>query len=137
MVLTDLGSRSWHLKSIKNRSKKELNLGRHLGIDFSLILVDFPTQLGPPNPPKSKKNRCQEALYVGLQILIDFGSIFAPNFDPRILGNHCFSIGKTRFFKKSTLEDNLDLCSILEANMEASWHQNRCRNRCYLGKALF
>ena len=30
----------------KNRSKNEVNMGRHLGIDFSSILVDFGRQLG-------------------------------------------------------------------------------------------
>ena len=28
------GGPSWEQKSIKNRSKKEVNMGRHLGIDF-------------------------------------------------------------------------------------------------------
>merc|ERR1712217_648897 len=46
------GGPSWEPKSIKNRSKKEVNMGRHLGIDFSSILVDFGTQLGRQNPSK-------------------------------------------------------------------------------------
>ena len=52
MVLKDLGGRSWHQKSIKNRLKKELNLGRPLGIDFSRILVDFGGQDGAMLAPK-------------------------------------------------------------------------------------
>ena len=31
---------------IKNRSKNEAIMGRHLGIDFSLILVDLGSQVG-------------------------------------------------------------------------------------------
>ena len=40
------GGWSWHQKSIKNPLKKELNLGRPLGIVFSWILVDFPLIFG-------------------------------------------------------------------------------------------
>ena len=43
---------------------------------FDASWLDFPPQLASPNPWKSIKNRCQEALHLGLQILIDFGSIF-------------------------------------------------------------
>ena len=44
-------------------------------------------QLGSENPPKSLKNRCQDAFHLGRRFLIDFWSIFAPNFDPRNLKN--------------------------------------------------
>ena len=49
---------------------------------------------------------------------------------------------KIRYKKRWNFEGLLELPkigkpSILEANMEASWHQNRCRNRCYLRKAVF
>ena len=59
------GGRSWVPKSIQNRSKKELNLGRHLGIDVSWILVDFRGQVGTKlgskiDPKWHRKNRCQE-----------------------------------------------------------------------------
>ena len=40
------GGRSWEQKSIKNLSKKEVNMRRHLGIDFSSIFVDFGSQVG-------------------------------------------------------------------------------------------
>ena len=33
-------------KSIKNRSKNEVNMGWYLGIDFSSMLVDFGSQIG-------------------------------------------------------------------------------------------
>ena len=39
-------------KSIKNRSKKEVKMGRHLGIDFLRILVDFCTQVKTENARK-------------------------------------------------------------------------------------
>ena len=37
---------------MNNRSKKEVNMGRHLGIDFSSILVDFGSQVGRQNRTK-------------------------------------------------------------------------------------
>ena len=44
-------------KTIKNRSKNEVNMGRHLGIDFSSILVDFGSQVGVENRPKIDPKR--------------------------------------------------------------------------------
>ena len=56
-----LGGRSWEQKSIKNQSENEVNMEGHLGIDFSLILVDFGGQVGPENrakrQPKARKGR--------------------------------------------------------------------------------
>ena len=46
------GGPSWEQKSIKNRSKKEFNKGRHLGIDFWRILVDFGGQVATKNRSK-------------------------------------------------------------------------------------
>ena len=43
---------SWESKSIKNRSQNEVNLGRHLGTDFSSILVGFGSQVGRENRAK-------------------------------------------------------------------------------------
>ena len=34
--------------------------------------VDFPPQLGSPSPPKSTKNKCQDALHFRFHFLIDF-----------------------------------------------------------------
>ena len=39
--------------------------------------------------------------------------IFTLNFDPLNPQNHCFSLGKTMFFKKSFFEVGIDVCSIL------------------------
>ena len=36
-------------KSIKNQSKKKLNMGSHLGSDFGAILVDFGRQVEVEN----------------------------------------------------------------------------------------
>ena len=47
------GGPSWELSSIKSRSKNAIQDGMHLDIDFLTILMDFGTQLGMPNPPKS------------------------------------------------------------------------------------
>ena len=51
------GGWSWHQKSMKNPLKKELNLGRPLGIDFSWILVDFGGQVEPSWHAKSSQDR--------------------------------------------------------------------------------
>ena len=46
---------------MKNRSKNEVKMGRHLGIDFSWILMDFGSQVGKQNgakidPKRRRKN---------------------------------------------------------------------------------
>ena len=58
------GSRgpSWEPKSTKNRSKKEVILGRHLGIDFSWILVDFGGQDGAKLGSKIDKKSIQKGI---------------------------------------------------------------------------
>ena len=43
---------SWESKSIKNRSQNEVSLWRHLGTDFSSILVGFGSQVGRENRAK-------------------------------------------------------------------------------------
>ena len=58
------GSWSWHQTSIKNQFKKELNLGRPLGIDFSWILVDFGGQVEPSWHRKSSQNRLKNHLKI-------------------------------------------------------------------------
>ena len=42
---------------MKNRSKKEVQMGRHLGIDFLSILVDFGKQVGVENRAKIDQKR--------------------------------------------------------------------------------
>ena len=56
------GGRSWDQKSIKNRSKNEVMMGRHLGIDFSWILVDFEGQVGAMLGSKIDQNSIQEGI---------------------------------------------------------------------------
>ena len=51
------GGPSWEQKSIKNRSKREVNMGRHPGIDFLWILVDFWRQVGKENGAKIDPSR--------------------------------------------------------------------------------
>ena len=50
-----------------------------------------------------------------------------PKMDPKI--NHFFDASWDRSF--------FGFCWILGAKMEASWYQNRFKNRCKLGKAIF
>ena len=56
------GDRSWEKKSMKNRSKNGVKMGRHLGIDFLWILVDFWKQVGRENGAKidPKRHRKRE-----------------------------------------------------------------------------
>ena len=54
----------------------------------------FPSQLGSQNRPKSKKNRCQDAIHLGLRFLIDFWSVLALNLDPSDFKKPCFSYFK-------------------------------------------
>ena len=46
------GGPSWEPRSIKNRSKNEVKMGRQLGIEFSSIFMDFGTQVGMQNRSK-------------------------------------------------------------------------------------
>ena len=64
---------------------------------FTRSWLGFPPQFASQYPPHSMKSRCQEALYVGLQICIDVFPIFTPNLDPRILETYGFPLGKTFF----------------------------------------
>ena len=56
------GGPSWKQKSNKNRSKNEVMMGRHLGIDFSWILVDFEGQVGAMLGSKIDQNSIQEGI---------------------------------------------------------------------------
>ena len=60
--------------------------------------LDFPSQLASPNPIKFIKNRCQEALLLGLQIVIDFSSILAPKLHPPS-PRKAPTAGRARFLK--------------------------------------
>ena len=74
-----------------------------LGLSWPVLArFSFPTwpQLGSQNPPKSIKNRCQDAFPSWFHFGIDFSSIFTSKFDPLNPQNHNCSLGKTRFFQK-------------------------------------
>ena len=58
----DFGEASWVRKSIKNRLKIEVNFGRHLGIDFLLILVGLGKQVGRENRAKSDQKAIQKCI---------------------------------------------------------------------------
>ena len=68
----------------------------------------FPSQLASQNPPKSKKNRCQDAIHLGLRFLIDFWSVLALNLAPFDPKKPYFSLRKTKFFEKSPFEVHID-----------------------------
>ena len=65
---------------------------------FLSLLVDLRPQLDTGNPPKSVKNRCQDASFIGLPFLMHVCSICAPNFDPLDLTKHGFSYGNNTVF---------------------------------------
>ena len=61
MTLKDLGVEVGSKNRSKNELQNEINMGRHLGIDFSSILVDFGRQVGTENrakidPKRHRKN---------------------------------------------------------------------------------
>ena len=66
---------------------------------FKVNLPPTGPQLGCQNPPKSLKNRCQDALYFAVYFLIDYWSIFAPNLDLLDLKKRCFPLEKSCFLK--------------------------------------
>ena len=68
----------------------------------------FPSQLASQNRSKSKKNRCQDAIHLGLRFLIDFWSVLALNLNPFDPKTPYFSLGKTKFFEKSAFEVHID-----------------------------
>ena len=57
-----------------------------------------------------------------VRFLIEFRSIFGFNFDPWNPQNYCFSIGKTRFFKKSLFEVDLYFGGQHGAHLPPFWH---------------
>ena len=86
------------------------------------MLVPTWLQLGTQNPPKSLKNRCQDAFHLGLHFLIDFWSDLALNldaFDPKKLN---FSLGKLLFFENTPFGVDIDFWSHLGANLARFWH---------------
>ena len=56
-------------------------------------------QLGSKNQEKSIKNGCRNIIPSRLHFLIDFWTIFAYNFVPRILKNRALAAGRARFLK--------------------------------------
>ena len=72
-------------------------------------------QLGPLNPPKSMKNRFQNALPSRHYFFIDFASFL--NFEPQTLKILILAEEKPHFDKKSLLANDIDFSSILGANM--------------------
>ena len=98
--------------------------GYLFGSIFDRSWLGFPPQFASQNPPTSMKNRCQEALYVGLQICIDFFRFLLPTWTPGSLKIVVFPIEKYGFLEKWLLEVNSDFGSILEANMPPKSTQN-------------
>ena len=83
--------------------------------------LDFPSQLASQSPPKSIKNRCQDAFPCWLQFLIDFSSISTSNFDPQNLQNHCYSFGEKKMFSKNR---SSKLGSIFDAILVDTWRKD-------------
>ena len=79
--------------------------------------------LGLQKQMKIMKNRENQAFPRGGQVFIDFSSILDFNFHPRKIQNHCFSIGKTTFLKKTPSQVDLHFGGQLGAKLEAYWPQ--------------
>ena len=52
----------WGGKSTKNQSKNEVMMARHLGIDFSWILIDFGGQVGAKLGSKIDEKSIQKGI---------------------------------------------------------------------------
>ena len=103
-----------------------------LGHLFFASWVDFPPQLATQNPPKSIKNRCQDAFSCWLHFLIDFSSNFSSTSIPRIFKIILIPKEKWGFFKKLLLEVGIDFWSILVPtylHFSSKIHQNPSKNR--------
>ena len=59
-VFWDPMAPSWASKSIKNQPQNEVNLGRHLGTDFSSILVVLGNHVGSQKGFQIVSKRCQK-----------------------------------------------------------------------------
>ena len=62
MILKAQGVEVGSKNPLKKRSKNEIKMGRHLGIDFSWILVDVGGQVGTKLGSNIEKNRSKKAL---------------------------------------------------------------------------
>ena len=78
------------------------------------VLLGFSSQLASQNPPKSFKNRCQEALHHGLQILIDFSSDFGTPGTPKIIE---IPIMFVSFFDSQRFKYKIDLGCHIGTNL--------------------
>ena len=81
---------------LKNRSKKEINMGSHLGIDFWSILLDFGLQVGKENgtkidPKRHPKN--DENLKASWRRL---GSVLEASWASQIHGNRWIRLNPRR-----------------------------------------
>ena len=122
------------LRSLLERPQSDVETAKPFWIDFpSIFKANLPPtwpQLGSQNPPKSLKNRCQDALYFGLHFLIDFGSILGPNLDLLDLKKRGFSLGKIKCKIQCILASLYERCWwILGAKLEASWPEKSMGNR--------
>ena len=75
------------------------------------------SQLGSLNPPKSMKNRSQNAFPSRHYFFIDFASLLSANFEPQTLNILILAEEKPHFDKKSLLANDIDFSSVLGANM--------------------
>ena len=77
----------------KNRSKNEVNMGRHLGIDFYWILVDFWVQVGGTTEQQSIQKTIEKTMRKQksskTRFLIDLGAILALQNGAKTLKNRC------------------------------------------------
>ena len=77
------GGRSWNPKSIKNRSKNEVMMGRHLNIVFSWMLVDFEGQVGAMLGSKIDQNSIQEGIEKRMRKRRRLGGVLEASWGPK------------------------------------------------------
>ena len=81
-------------------------------------------QLGFPNPRKSMKNRCRDAIPFWLHFLIHFCPILFPTSTSKILKKLILAEVKPLISTKSLFEVDIDLLSDVGANLRPLFCQN-------------
>lgn len=79
--------------------------------------LDFPSQLASKSPPNAIKNWCQDAFPCCSNLLIDFWTMYTPNFDPRNFENQSHFNGYILRIRLQRFQNKIDSWSHFGANL--------------------
>ena len=113
----------------QNRSKIDAKMASHVDlIFFYRFLIDFYSQLGPPNPENSRPHCSESTIFlkshfdVHMDFWFDFGANLAPFWHPKsskILPK--IDPKRHQIFDRFWHRFFIDFCAFLEANLEPCW----------------